>query len=263
MKRKYDEATSKRVLYEVLADIADLDTMYPNLGVPSMVRQLNAAGHFDAEQRPWDFLVLVGYVTHALYCESDEESFDAIYDIRYQVERIYQRPTLWMYNAMNSGVQERYLRTAGRSMPHAVISRWRMPRNLRGKVQIFCWADYEQLVYALRVFSRDIILTIPPSMKQYTRSMEIATVQEMRNLVASMECPPQDVLEKLTASSAEIAVNALLEKLYFAKERAEDIARLGYTLKPDSDALNLLSAIAENVGYKANFTATADDNSAE
>lgn len=177
----------------------------------------------------------------SLFKEQSEESSQAVYLLRNRMERALRYPMKWMYDAITVDVQARYLKVAAEHLPQAVIWRRRIPRSLKGKCQIFAWAEYAQLLYVLRRFcSCPYVVGLPTSDGQY---WELLSVREMRDLVASMERPPQEVLQELNQEAAKIELEALQKDLNRAQERANNLSLLGYAPALDSAELRTVREI--------------------
>ncbi len=112
---------SKESLVVALVEIMNLDERYPMLITPRTVRALNSDGYFDIERRPWDFLMLLGYVKHLLYIESERipEASSEIYWRCRQIERFYRRPKYWVREAFRTAEDfiKRFQRISGKSIP--------------------------------------------------------------------------------------------------------------------------------------------------
>lgn len=246
MRKKYNEEMNKQKLMAIVEEMASLDERYPNLGTPSRVREMIANGNFSIEDRPWDFLIALGYSMISLSREQNEESNQTICSLRKRMERALRYPMKWMYGAITSDVQARYLRVAARNLPQAAILRQRIPRSLRGKCPIFSWSDYAQLLYVLRRFcSCPYVLGLPELDDKY---WGLISVREMRDLIASMEKPPQKILQELNQEAVGVELEALQKDLRLAQERANSLKLLGYITPTDSVEFKMLEGTARALG---------------
>jgi len=244
MQKRYDENSNKQELIAIVEEMASLDERYPKLSTPSKVREMITNSNFSIDHRPWDFLIALGYSMIGLSKEKDEENSRAINSLQKRVDRALRHPMKWMYDAITADVQERYLKVAARNLPEAVITKRpkrRVPQSLKGECQDFAWHEYAQLLYVLRRFcSCPYVVGLPVLDDKY---WWLLSVREMRDLVASMERPPQEILQELNQEAAVIELESLQKDLYRAQGSANSLALLGYIATPDSVELKALKSI--------------------
>lgn len=210
-----------------------------------------ANGNFSIERRPWDFLIALGYSMVNLLKEQNDTNGQAISLLQDRTERALKHPMRWMYDAITPEVQERYLKVAGENLPQAPLWNRRMPRSLKGKCKIFAWYEYTQLLYVLRRFwSCPYVIDLPTSDDEYWGML---SVREMRDFVASMERPPEEILQELNQEAAMIELKALADDLCRAQKRAEALAFLGYKSAYGSTELRVLEEITQTLGVKIKF----------
>lgn len=243
-RKKYDEEVGKDELLAVVKEMAALDNHYPALGVPSKVRQMISNGNFSIEKRPWDFIIALGYSMISLNREQGHESGQAISLLRGRMEKALKYPAEWMIDAITPEVEVRYLKASGENLPQAALLNQRIPRNLRGK--FFSWARYAQLQYVLRRFcSSPFAVDLPTSDGEYWGML---SVREMRDLVASMEYPPEKILQELNQQAAMIELKALSGDLKRGLKRAKSLAELGYKSIPTSTEIQTLAEVVQTLG---------------
>lgn len=250
-RKRYNEGDNMLELMAIVKEMAALDNDYPELGTPSKVRQMMANGNFSIEKRPWDFLIGLGYSMINLLKEQNDTNGQAISLLQDRMERALKYPMKWMYNAITPKVQRRYLKVAGENLPQAPLWNRRMPRSLKGKCKIFAWYEYAQLLYVLRSFcSCPYIIDLPTSGGEY---WGVLSVREMRDLVASMECPPKEILQELDQEVATIELKELVGDLRRAQKRANTLAFLGYKSAYGSTELRALEEIIQTLGVEVKF----------
>lgn len=174
---------------QVLTQICDLNRDYPELVTPSIARRLQDEGYFNLEERPWDYLILLGYVKHLLFLEQQvaPKASGRITHICRQLEAFYRRPTKWVGEAFDAAPDfaRRYTDLTGESLPRLL----HVPRENEGR---------NEMMYVFQTFTFDII----------TRSAgfeipEEDVLSEMRDFLAATENPPlallRDISEDLAA----------------------------------------------------------------
>lgn len=241
---KKSREVSEEEFLAIVREMAALDDYYPELGTPSKVRQMISNGNFSIEKRPWDCLIALGYSMIKLNREQGHESGQAISLLQDRVDRALKYPAMWMINAITPEVEGRYLRESGENLPQAALSNRRVPQNLRDKT--FSWIQYAQLQYVLRRFcGSSFAVDLPTSNGEHWGAL---TVREMRDLVASMEYPPEEILQELNQEAAMIELKALHGDLNRGLRRAKSLARLDYKSVPTSVEAEMVIEIAQELG---------------
>lgn len=248
-KRKYNEGANIEELLAIVKEMAALDESYPELGTPSRVRLLMENGNFSINKRPWDFLIALGYSKLSLSSEQNDKNHQAVSLLCNRAEKALKYPMKWMLDAITPELQNRYFKVAGECLPQAALLNRRMPRSLKGKCKVFAWFEYQQLLYVLRRFCwSPFVVDLPTACDEY---WGILSVREMRDLVASMEKPPTEILQELNQQAAEIELKALNDDLRHALRRAKSLASLGYVLEQESAELKTLEEISQMLGATA------------
>lgn len=251
--------TSETEFLAIVKEMAALDDDYPELGTPSRIRQMISNGNFSIGKRPWDFIIALGYAMISLDRESGHESGQAVSLLRDRMEKALKYPAGWMIDAITPEVEARYLKASGENLPQAALLNQRVPRNLRGKT--FSWIRYAQLQYVLRRFCRcPYAVDLPISAGEY---WGVLSVREMRDFVASMECPPEEILQELNREAAIIELKALNEDLSRALKRAQSLKELEYKTAYGSVELRRLEEIVQTLGVKAKFAEGGQEDSSK
>lgn len=252
-RKKYDERANMEELLAIVKEMAALDDYYPELGTPSKVRQMMKNGNFSIEKRPWDFLIALGYAKISLYREQNDANGQTVSLLCDRAEKALRYPMKWMLDAITPEVQKRYFAAAGGNLPRANFINRHMPRSLKGKCPIFSWFEYEQLMYVLRRFQCSFCLSLSTSDDEDNEDWGVLSVREMRDLVASMENPPEEILRELSQDAAMIELKALDGDLKRALKKAESLASLGYTSAHGSVELRALEEIVRKLGVDVKF----------
>lgn len=174
---------------QVLTQICDLNRDYPELVTPSIARRLQDEGYFNLEERPWDYLMLLGYIKHLLFLERQivPEANGRIYRICRELEVFYRHPTKWVGQAFDAAPDfaKRYTDLTGEPLPRLIYA----PRGCEGRYA---------MAYVLQTFTFDT-----DTKAAQLGIQENVILREMRDFLAATENPPlallRDIDEDLAA----------------------------------------------------------------
>lgn len=198
----------KEELCKIIGEMVSLDSYYPELGAPSVIGNMITMGCFDTKH-PWDFLIALGIAMRLLADDLGIASIAAeraINRLRSRTIKALRKPTDWMQSAITPEVEERFRRVAGKPLPELRTAWWQKSKH------------EAQLRYVLKVFCCDTLLIGMP--EDYLFS-SILTMHDYQNMVASMERPPQDILERVTARIIEVEAKEANRRLSMAGSFAE------------------------------------------
>ncbi len=249
---KLNEETSKQGLLAIVKEMSTLDSIYPELKTPGKIRGLLTDDNFNAEERPWDFLVALAYSTISISSEKAATDINELHYLQKRIDRILKYPMKWMYDAITPDMQRRYLAVAGESFPRAVRTRRRPPRSITEKCTFFNRDKYDQLQYLLRR-----IRCVPYIVQfdvEHDDLSPMVSVREMHDLIASMKKPPQNILAELNQKAIVVEQENLCHALKRAQASADSLGLLHYVASGEAEELKTMTEIAKALGVDINFT---------
>lgn len=249
---RLNEETSKQGLLAIVKEMSTLDSIYPELKTPGKIRGLLTDDNFNAEERPWDFLVALAYSTISIGSEKAATDINELHYLQKRIDRILKYPMKWMYDAITPDMERRYCRASGEYFPSAPLANRRIPRSLKGKCKIFAWYEYGKLQYILRR-----IRCVPYIVQfdvEHDDLSPIVSVREMHDLIASMEKPPQNILAELNQKAIVVEQENLCHALKRARASADSLRLLRYVASGEAEELKTMTKIAKALGVDIYFT---------